>query len=345
MSAICVEWEMIDVKDYRGIWVYMENEKGKINEASLQMLTVAKMLAEKKNTHIAGVLIGYKVRKLAKEPIYYGADKVYVVDDERLKEYYAIVYADVLTKLVKKYKPEAILVGATMKGREFAPFVANSLKTGITADCTSFEVDQKTGDIIQIRPPFGAWMLAHIKTANRRPVMSSVRPNVFKVPSRDENRNGEIIEEEVNNLPDPKMKLIERIPIERSEEMPIEKADILVSGGKGLGSKEGFKILEELASLLGGTVSGSRKAVDAGWLPPSKQVGQTGKTVKPTLYFAIGISGSAQHLFGIREAKRVICINIDPDAAIFENSDYGVVGDYKEIVPALIEYINRIKKR
>jgi electron transfer flavoprotein alpha subunit len=249
-----------------------------------------------------------------------------------------------MVQLAKKHKPEAILVGGTMRGREFAPYVANSLRTGITADCTSFDVDPKTGDIIQIRPPFGAWMLAHIRTATRRPVMSTARPNVFSTPKRNESRKGKIIKEKVKELPDPGVRLVERLPIEKAEEVPIEKAEILVSGGKGLGSKEGFKLLEELARVIGGAVSGSRKAVDAGWIPHEKQVGQTGKTVKPSVYLAIGISGAAQHIFGIREAKCVVCINIDPEAPIFENSDYGIVGDYKQVVPALIEAIKKLKK-
>ncbi len=345
MSGICPEWEKIDPSEYKGIWVYMQVERDGIHEASLQMLSIARMLAEKKKTHVAGVLIGYNVKKYAKEPIYHGADEVYVVDDKRLEQYYAKVYAHVLVELAKRYKPEAILVGATMKGREFAPYVANSLRTGITADCTSFDVDPNTGDIVQIRPPFGAWMLAHIKTPNRRPVMSTARPNVFNVPPRDEKRKGKVIIEKIDELPDPGIKLIKRIPIERKEEIPIEKAEILVSGGKGLGSKEGFKILEELAKEIGGTISGSRKAVDAGWIPHEKQVGQTGKTVKPSIYFAIGISGAAQHIFGIREAKRVVCINIDPDAPIFENADYGIIGDYKKVVPALVEVIRKLRKR
>jgi len=198
-----------------------------------------------------------------------------------------------------------------------------------------------TGDVIQIRPPFGAWMLAHIRTATRRPVMSTARPNVFSSPKRDENRRGEIIREEVEDLPEPGIRLIERLPIEKAEEVPIEKSEILVSGGKGLGSREGFKLLEELASTMGGAISGSRKAVDAGWIPQEKQVGQTGKTVKPKIYVAVGISGAAQHIFGMKEAKCVVCINTDSEAPIFENSDYGIVGDYRQVIPALIK---RLKK-
>jgi electron transfer flavoprotein alpha subunit len=231
-----------------------------------------------------------------------------------------------------------------MKGREIAPYIANNLRTGITADLTSIEVDKETRDIILIRPPFGAWMLAHIKTRNRKPVMGSVRPNIFPTPPRDTERKGEVIEEKIKDILKPRMEYLEHIPIEKSEEIPLEKAEIIVSGGKGLGSKEGFKLLQELADILGGVTAGSRKAVDAGWIPHERQVGQTGKTVKPNIYFAVGISGAAQHLFGIREAKRVVAINIDPDAPIFENADYGIVGDYKDVIPALIEAIKELKR-
>jgi len=341
MSGIRVEQNKVDQKEYEGIWVHLQVEGDEVHEASLQMLGVARDIADRKKTHVAGMLIGHEVSKLAKEPIYYGADKIYVVDDERLRSYYAKTYAHIMVKLAKKYKPEAILIGGTMKGRELAPYVANSLRTGITADCTSFSVDPMTGDVIQIRPPFGAWMLAHIRTATRRPVMSTARPNVFSSPKRDENRRGEIIREEVEDLPEPGIRLIERLPIEKAEEVPIEKSEILVSGGKGLGSREGFKLLEELASTMGGAISGSRKAVDAGWIPQEKQVGQTGKTVKPKIYVAVGISGAAQHIFGMKEAKCVVCINTDSEAPIFENSDYGIVGDYRQVIPALIK---RLKK-
>ncbi len=341
---LCSEWDEINPDEYRGIWVYIQVDDGTINEASLQLLGEARKIADILETYAGAVLIGYRVKELAMEPIYYGADKVFVVDDPRLEKYTPNLYGDVVYKLAKKYKPESILVGGTMRGRELAPFIANNLRTGITADLTMIEVNKETRDIILIRPPFGAWMLAHIKTRDRKPVMGSVRPNVFPTPPRDETRKGEVIEEKIDELIDPKMELIEYIPIKAKEEIPIEKADVIVSGGKGLGSKDGFKLLKELADELGGVIAGSRKAVDAGWIPHDKQVGQTGKTVKPRLYFAVGISGAAQHVFGIREAKRVIAINIDPDAPIFENADYGIVGDYKEIIPALIEEIRRRKK-
>lgn len=345
---MCAEWDPIKIDEYRGIWIYIQVDDGVINEASLQLLGVAREIADKLDTYVGGVLIGYNVSSLAEEPFYYGADKVFLVDDERLKVYAPNLYGEIVYLIAKKYKPEALLVGGTLKGRELAPYIANNLKTGITADLTSIEVDVEKRDIILIRPPFGAYMLAHIKTRDRRPVMGSVRPNVFPTPERDESRKGEVIKLSLDELGfkyrDPGLKLIEYIPIEKREEIPIEKASILVSGGRGLGSKEGFKLLQELADEIGGVISGSRKAVDAGWIPHEKQVGQTGKTVKPEIYFAIGISGAAQHLFGIREAKRVVAINIDPEAPIFDNADYGIIGDYRDVVPALIKVLREMKK-
>jgi len=347
-KKMCIEWDPINIDEYRGIWIYIQVDKDVINEASIQLLGVARDMANKLNTYVGAVILGYKLGELVKEPIYYGADKVYVIDDERLKTYYPNLYGEVVALLAKKYKPECLLVGGTLRGRELAPYIANSLKTGITADLTSIDIDVEKRDIILIRPPFGAYMLAHIKTRFRRPVMGSVRPNVFPTPEKDLNRDGEVIYEELGKLGfkehDVGIKLVEYIPIEKKEEIPIEKAEILVSGGRGLGSKEGFKILEELAKEIGGVISGSRKAVDAGWIPHEKQVGQTGKTVKPQIYFAIGISGAAQHLFGIREAKRVVAINIDPEAPIFENADYGIVGDYRDVIPALIRAIRKYKE-
>lgn len=338
-SRECGEWPKVEVGEYRGVWVYIECKKGEIVEASLQLLSIGRILADKLKTHLSGVLLGSDVSKLAREPIYYGADRVYVVEDSRLSTYYPNLYGYVFAKVAEKYKPEIILLPATSRGREFAPYVANLLKTGITADCTSFDVDVESRELIQIRPPYGAWMLAHIKTPSRRPQMATARPNVFETPPRNESRRGEIVMVELDfEIPEVKMKLLKVEELEKRE-VPIEKAEVIVSGGRGVGSPEGFKLLEELAELLGGVVAGSRKAVDLGWIPHDRQVGQTGKTVKPKVYFAIGISGSAQHLFGIREAKRVIAINTDPEAPIFQNADYGVVGDYKKVVPALIELL------
>ncbi len=342
-SKICPEWPCVDPQEFKHIWVVAEADENGISEASLQMLTPAKKIASKKpGWKIVGVLVGYNVKQWADELIKHGADEVIVVDDERLKTYYPRVYGQVIVDLAEKYKPAVILVSATMKGREMAPYIANTLRTGITADCTDFDVEEKTGEVLMIRPPFAAIMLAYIKTPLRRPQMGTARPNVFPVPPRDESRTGPVIEEKVDII-EPGMELVYHKPVKR-EEVLIEKAEIIVSVGKGIGGPEGLQLAEKLAELLGGVVAGSRKAVDAGWIPPERQVGQTGKSVKPVLYIAIGISGAAQHMIGVREAGRIVAINIDPDAPIFRQSDYGIVGDYREIVPALIEELERLKR-
>ena len=343
-SKLCPEWPCEQPDEFHDIWVVMETDENGISEASLQMLTPAKKIQSKKpGEKIVAVILGHGVKKYAEIPIKHGADKVIVVDDPRLATYYPRVYGQVVVDLAKKYKPAVILVSATMRGREMGPYIANTLRTGITADCTDFDVDEKTGDVLMIRPPFAAIMLAYIKTPFRRPQMGTARPNVFPVPPADESRTGEIIEETLETIIEPGMELAKYTPVKR-EEVLIEKAEIIVSVGKGVGSMDGVKLAEKLAELLGGVVAGSRKAVDAGFIPPDRQVGQTGKSVKPVLYIAIGISGAAQHMLGVREAGRIVAINIDPDAPIFKQSDYGIVGDYRPIVEALIEELERLKR-
>ncbi|MEB3757783.1 MAG: electron transfer flavoprotein subunit alpha/FixB family protein [Desulfurococcales archaeon] len=346
-EKLCPEWECRQPGEFEGIWVIGEIEDGKIHEASLQMLTPARDIANKLQTWIEGVLIGgdkEALEEAAKEMIYHGADKVRIIYHPDLKVYSADQYALILSEVAKQVKPEVIFVAATLRGREFGPYIANTLRAGITADCTNFDVDMKTGDVVMIRPPFGAIMLAHIKTPTRRPQMGTARPNVFPVPERDESREGEITWVELDNVP-PKRTFLEEVKIIPQTEVPIEKADYIVSGGRGVATKELWSLLEELAKELGAVVAGSRKAVDMGFIPHEKQVGQTGKTVKPKLYIAVGISGAAQHTFGIREAGIVVAINKDPDAPIFKAADYGIVGDAKDILPLLIEEIRKLKQQ
>ena len=343
-QRICSEWPEVKKDEYRGVWVFGEVYKGSIHEASLQMLTPATRVAAKLKTDVTGVVVGYRVKEIAREMSYYGAERVIVVDRPELEMYSPDSYALTIANLARKYKPEMIFIAGTMRGRELAPYIANTLRAGITADCTDFDVDEKTRDVIQIRPPFGAIMLAYIRTPTRRPQLASARPNVFPLPPRNESMSCEVIVDDEVEVPKPMSRLVSVRYIEKKE-VPIEKADYIVSGGKGLGGPEGFKLLEDLASIFGGVTAGSRKAVDAGWIPHEKQVGQTGKTVKPILYIAVGISGAAQHVFGIREAHRVVAINIDPEAPIFKNADYGIVGDYREVLPILIEELRRLKAR
>ncbi len=343
-SKICPEWPCEQPEEFKGVWVVAETDDDGVVEASLQMLTPALRIAEKLGEPVTGILLGPPgVSKLADELIKHGADEVIVVEDEALKDYYPDVHGAVVAELARRYKPSTILIAATSRGREMAPYIANTLRSGITADCTDFDVDEKTRDVLLIRPPFAAIMLAYIRTPTRRPQIGTARPNVFPVPPRDETRQGRVRLEKVD-VPKPRARLVSRRKLERRE-VPIEKAEVVVAGGRGLGGPEGFKLLERLAALLGGVVAGSRKAVDAGWIPPERQVGQTGRSVKPILYIAVGISGAAQHMIGVREARRIVAVNIDPDAPIFNQADYGVVGDYREIIPALIEELEELKKR
>ncbi|MCS7107395.1 MAG: electron transfer flavoprotein subunit alpha/FixB family protein [Acidilobaceae archaeon] len=342
-EKLCPEWPCEPPEEYKDVWVVVEAEEGKLSEASLQMLTPGRAIADKLKENLVGVLLGYGVSQLAEEVIKYGADRVIVVDDERLSTYYPRVYGSAVVELAKKYKPSVILVAGTRRGREFAPYVANSLKAGITADCTDFDVDETTRDVLLIRPPFAAILLAYIKTPFRRPQIGTARPNVFPVPKRDEGRRGEVVLERVEIGQESRMKLISRRKVEKAR-AGVEKASVIVSGGRGIGGPEGMEMLRRLAELLGGTVGASRKAVDAGWADHEMQVGQTGKSVKPILYLAVGISGSAQHMLGVREAQRIVAINIDPEASIFSQADYSVVGDYREVVPALIEELEKIRK-
>jgi electron transfer flavoprotein alpha subunit len=334
--------EPVNKEEYHGILIFAESFGGTVNEVSLQLLTPAKRIAEKLHTETTVAVFGHEITRLGQEPFCYGADRVVLVDDPKLATYYPNVYGDVLAQLVRREKPELVLIAATLRGREMAPYVANVLGTGITADCTGFDVDETTKDVLQIRPPFGATMLAYIRTPKRRPQMATVRPNVFQLPQKDETRKGQPTVEKGINIQQPSIKLVSSTEVKK-DDVSIEKAHVLVSGGKGIGSREGFTLIEDLASEFGGVVAGSRKAVDAGWITQERQVGQTGKTVKPTLYVAVAISGTAQHLFGIREAKIVAAINNDPSAPIFESADYGIVGDYRKIVPAMIDEMKRSK--
>ncbi|MEN2999158.1 MAG: electron transfer flavoprotein subunit alpha/FixB family protein [Acidilobaceae archaeon] len=342
-EKLCPEWPCEQPEEYKDVWVVVEAEDGKLNEASLQMLTPGRVIADKLKENLVGVLLGYRVSQLAEEVIKYGADRVMVVDDERLSTYYPRVYGSAVVELAKKYKPSVILVAGTRRGREFAPYVANTLKAGITADCTDFDVDESTRDVLLIRPPFAAILLAYIKTPFRRPQVGTARPNVFPMPKRDEGRRGEVVLERVEVRQEDKMRLISRRKVEKAK-VGVEKANVVVSGGRGVGGPEGMEKLRRLAELLGGTVGASRKAVDAGWADHEMQVGQTGKSVKPILYLAVGISGSAQHMLAVREAQRIMAINVDPEAPIFSQADYSVVGDYREVVPALIEELEKIRK-
>jgi electron transfer flavoprotein alpha subunit len=339
-------------KQYSGIWVFAEHRDKKINKSTLELLGKARELADRIDVDLAAVLIGYEVGVLANELISYGADKVYLAEHVKLKDYTTLPYAKVFANLIKKEKPEIILFIADTTGRDLAPRIAARLETGLTADCTDLDIgdyeDKLSGKkyenvLYQIRPAFGGDVMATIVNPEHRPQMATVRPGIFSPLERNPNRKGEIIPCKVELKDgDDVADVAEVLEIVRKEkEINLEDAKIIVSGGRGVGGAEGFKLIRELAEVLGAQVGASRAAVDAGWIPYSHQVGLTGQTVKPDIYIACGISGAIQHLVGMKNSKKIIAINKDPKAPIFDIADYGIVGDLFEVVPKLIERVKR----
>ena len=323
---------------YQDVWTIAEQNHGKIREVSYEILTRGRKLADKLGVGLASILLGYNIsdNKL-NELIYRGADKVYVVDDSVLDNFIVENYSNVLVDLVKKYKPEIIVAGATTSGRTLMPHVAVRVNTGLTADCTGLDIEKGTNNLLQTRPAIGGNILATIKTPYKRPQMATVRVKSTKPAPINKSRTGKIIKIKLKTeLIDGK---VERIGFRKTEEeaIDIQDADIIISGGRGLRKKENFALIRQLAKNLGGVVGASRDAVDRGWISYPHQVGLSGKTVSPKLYIAIGISGSIQHLAGIKTSDIIIAVNNDSDAQIFKISDFGIVGDLFEVVPLLNE--------
>lgn len=327
------------------LWVYIEtNADGTAKNCGLELLGAGRNLAEKQGGQLVGVVIGYKVDEAVKAAVAYGADKVIVVDGKEFARYTTDAYAKAFYILVKKYGPTSILIGATNNGRDMAPRISCRLQTGLTADCTGLDIDEESGNVAWTRPAFGGNLMATILCPNHRPQIGTVRPGVFKKSLPDTSRTAEIVKEEIHVSPDEiRTKLLEIINEVGEEIVDLEGAEIIVSGGRGVGGPEGFAPIRELAKVLGGTVGASRATVDAGWIPHSHQVGQTGKTVSPKLYIACGISGAIQHLAGMSGSDVIVAINKDPDAPIFNVADYGVVGDLHEVIPVLIQEIKKLK--
>lgn len=329
------------LKEYRGVWVYVEQTDGVPAEVSWELLGVGAELAGKVGSELCAVVIGDKVAPLCDEAFAYGASKVYLIEDPVFADYRTEPYYRAFCYLARRYRPEIILVGATGLGRDLAGAVATRLGTGLTADCTGLAIDER-GFLLQTRPAFGGNIMATILTEATRPQMSTVRPRVMALPERDDRRRGEIIRE---TLPvreeDFLAKVLEVVDESGAGDVDVAAAEIIVSGGRGMGSEENFSLLRELADELGGVVGCSRSVVEAGWLPVAHQVGQTGKTVRPKIYFACGISGAIQHLVGMQDSDVVIAINRDPEAPIFEVATYGIVGDALKVVPAITEALKQ----
>ena len=331
------------LREYRGVWVYVEHSEGQPAHVSWELLGAGAELAKARKTELCAVLLGDQVSYIGHEAFAYGADKVYLIDSPVFHYYRTEPYYKAICYLVRKYKPEIMLIGATGEGRDLGGAIATELQTGLTADCTGLSVDEK-GFLLQTRPAFGGNIMATILTERTRPQMSTVRPHVMQIPERDGNRQGVIVSESFDLKEESIVaKVLQIIDDHKpgAEAIDIAGADIIVSGGRGMQGPENFKLLQELADVLGGVVGSSRAAVDAGWMPPERQVGQTGKTVRPKIYIACGISGAIQHLVGMQESNTIIAINRDKQAPIFEVATYGIVGDLFQIVPAMTNYIKQ----
>ena len=328
----------------RKIWVYIEQEGGKAHQVSWELLGAANRLtAELEGSEVEGVLLGHNVAQIAKEAYRYGANRVYLIDDPALEKYRNLPYAVGASQLVEKYHPEIFLVGATILGRDLAGSIATRVRTGLTADSTELAIDENKKILAATRPTFGGNLMATILCQTKRPQMATVRPRVLPLPAPLPKANGELITEPLKmKEEDVPVKVVRFIPSE--VQFNIEYANVIVSGGRGVGSPDGFKLLQELADLLGGVVGASRPVVDAGWLTHEHQVGQTGKTVRPKLYIAAGISGAVQHRVGMSGADFILAINTNPNAPIFQIADLAIVGDLYEVVPELIEQVKAAKQ-
>ena len=334
------------LEEYKGVFIYAQQVDNELSSIAFELIGKAKELAKDLGTDVTAVLLGSNVKGLTDELGEYGADKVIVVDNPELETYRTEPYAQALAAVINEYKPEIMLVGATAIGRDLGPTVSARVATGLTADCTVLEIgdfpinpvgnqEQKHNQLLMTRPAFGGNTIATIACPDNRPQMATVRPGVMQKIAPIKGAKAEVIEFNPGFTPNNRYVEIMDIVKEVKNTANIMDAKILVSGGRGVGSKENFKLLEDLAEVLGGTVSCSRAVVENGWLPVDLQVGQTGKTVRPQIYFAIGISGAIQHVAGMEDSDLIIAINKDEDAPIFDVADYGLVGDLNKIVPAL----------
>lgn len=324
-----------DTETHKGVWVFCEQKRGVLQPVSFELLGKGRQLADKLKCELAAVLVGHEIEAKAQDVIHRGADIAYVVDHPSLKNYLDDPYTNILVRLIKKYKPEIVLCGATSIGRSLISRVAVKVHTGLTADCTGLDIDEHKKILLQTRPAFGGNIMATIITPNHRPQMSTVRHKVMKEAQADPKHKGRVIKESFEEQAYFSRTKILDVIEEVSSTVNLTEADIIVSGGRGMKGPENFKLLEELAHVLNAAVGSSRAAVDSGWMPYSHQVGQTGKTVCPKVYIACGISGQIQHLVGMQSSDVIIAINSDPQAPIFQVATYGIVGDLFEVLPLL----------
>ena len=328
----------------KDLWVFVEtNEAGGALNVGIELLTPCRELADKQGGKLVAIVIGSGCEAAVQDAAAHNADQVIVLDAPEYKDYSTDAYAAAVTYLVEKYGPSTLVIGATQNGRDFGPRVSCRLHTGLTADCTSLGIDEESGNMAWTRPAFGGNLMATILCPNSRPQMGTVRPGVFKKSAPVE-PHAEIVREEFH-VPAEKIrtKILRVVEDEATEKVDLEGAQIIVSGGRGVGGAKGFEPIEKLAKALGATVGASRAAVDSGWISHAHQVGQTGKTVSPKLYVACGISGAIQHLAGMSGSDCIVAINKDPDAPIFDVADYGVVADLNEAIPLLTAEIEKLK--
>ena len=334
----------MSILGHSGVWVFIEQRDTLIQNVSLELLGKGREIADKLKTKLTAVVLGYGISDKSDELIHFGADEVIVVDNEILKIYITEPYTKVLTQLINDKKPDVMLIGATTIGRDLAPRVSARVHTGLTADCTSLDIDEETQNLLMTRPAFGGNIMATIICPDYKPQMSTVRPGVMKKLEKDQKRTGKVEEYPVNlSSEDINVEILEIVK-EEKQKINIEEASVLVSAGRGIGAKENFQNIENLANELGAVVSASRGVVDLGYVETSRQVGQTGKTVRPDLYIACGISGAIQHVAGMEESEYIVAINKNADAPIFEYADLGIVGDVNKVIPALVEELRNIKK-
>ncbi|NME83131.1 electron transfer flavoprotein subunit alpha/FixB family protein [Clostridium sp. SM-530-WT-3G] len=331
----------MNIADYNGVWVFAEQREGKLQKVSLELLGEGRRQADKLGVKLTALLLGSNIEGLSQTLAEHGADEVLVADDRLLEHYTTDAYTKVICDLVNERKPGILFVGATFIGRDLGPRVAARLNTGLTADCTSIDVEVETGNLLATRPAFGGNLMATIACPEHRPQMATVRPGVFaKVESDGANCKVEKVDVKLTDA-DVRTKVIETVKTVK-DIIDISEAKVIVAGGRGVGSKENFEQLEELAKVLGGTVAGSRAAVEKGWIDNAYQVGQTGKTVKPSIYIACGISGAIQHVAGMQDSDMIIAINKDETAPIMKVADYAIVGDIKKVLPELIAQAKEI---
>lgn len=325
----------------KGIWVIIEQSKLEIRKVSLEILSQARIIANETGEPLSAVILGKGIAELADKVAAYGADKVYLIDDDKLENYTTGAYTSALNKLIRKEEPQAVLMGNTAVGKDLAPRLAQRLGVGLASDCTGMEIDQEYFLKFK-RPIYGGKAFADV-TSNVRPILATIRPNTYPVAAPDQSRKAEVVNETASIDPADLKAIVKDIVMATSARPELIEAEIIISGGRGMKGPENYKLLEDCADVIGAAVGASRAAVDAGWIEEKFQVGQTGKTVSPTLYIACGISGAIQHLAGMGSSKVIVAINKDPEANIFNVADYGIVGDLFEIVPLLTEEFKKLK--